>query len=53
MTEGTDKLNHITSGFDRSPVVSITRLKQSSRTTLAKDFASQCQGSWEKKFIHG
>ena len=45
MIERTDKLNHITSGFDRSPIVSITGLRQSGKTTLAKEFASQYQGS--------
>ena len=38
-------LNQIKSGFDRSPIVSITGLRQSGKTTLAKDFASQYQGS--------
>ncbi len=45
MIERTDKLNQIKSGFDRSPIVSITGLRQSGKTTLAKDFASQYQGS--------
>ncbi|MDA8991302.1 ATP-binding protein [Opitutales bacterium] len=43
MIERTEKLNHIKSGFDRSPVVSITGLRQSGKTTLAKEFASQYQ----------
>jgi predicted AAA+ superfamily ATPase len=51
MIERTDKLNHITSGFDRSPMVSITGLRQSGKTTLAKEFASHYQGSWEKKIL--
>ena len=45
MIKRTDKLNQIKSGFDRSPIVSITGLRQSGKTTLAKDFASQYQGS--------
>ena len=45
MIERSDKLNQIKSGFDRSPIVSITGLRQSGKTTLAKDFASQYQGS--------
>ena len=45
MIRRTDKLNQIKSGFDRSPIVSITGLRQSGKTTLAKDFASQYQGS--------
>jgi predicted AAA+ superfamily ATPase len=45
MIKRTDKLNHIKSGFDRSPIVSITGLRQSGKTTLAKDFASHYQGS--------
>lgn len=45
MIERADKLNHIKSGFDRSPIVSITGLRQSGKTTLAKHFASQYQGS--------
>jgi len=53
MSLRTDKLNHIKSCFARSPIVSITRLRQSGKTTLAKEFASQWQGSWEKKIIHG
>jgi uncharacterized protein len=40
-----DKLNHIKNGFNRSPIVSITGLRQSGKTTLAKEFASQHQGS--------
>ncbi len=45
MIKRTDKLNQIKSGFDRSPIVSITGLRQSGKTTLAKDFASQYQGA--------
>ncbi len=45
MIKRTDKLNQIKSGFDRSPIVSITGLRQSGKTTLAKDFASQYQGT--------
>ena len=45
MIKRTDKLKQIKSGFDRSPIVSITGLRQSGKTTLAKDFASQYQGS--------
>ncbi|MDC3336130.1 ATP-binding protein [Opitutales bacterium] len=45
MIKRSDKLNQIKSGFDRSPIVSITGLRQSGKTTLAKDFASQYQGS--------
>jgi predicted AAA+ superfamily ATPase len=45
MIKRTDKLNQIKSGFDRSPIVSITGLRQSGKTTLAKEFASQYQGS--------
>jgi predicted AAA+ superfamily ATPase len=45
MIKRTDKLSQIKSGFDRSPIVSITGLRQSGKTTLAKDFASQYQGS--------
>jgi len=45
MIKRIDKLNQIKSGFDRSPIVSITGLRQSGKTTLAKDFASQYQGS--------
>ena len=45
MIKRTEKLNQIKSGFDRSPIVSITGLRQSGKTTLAKDFASQYQGS--------
>ena len=45
MIERSDKLNQIKSGFDRSPIVSITGLRQSGKTTLAKEFASQYQGS--------
>jgi predicted AAA+ superfamily ATPase len=45
MIKRTDKLNHIKYGFDRSPIVSITGLRQSGKTTLAKDFASQYQGA--------
>jgi len=45
MIKRTDKLNQIKSGFDRSPIVSITGLRQSGKTTLAKDFSSQYQGS--------
>ena len=45
MIKRTDKLNHIKSCFDRSPIVSITGLRQSGKTTLAKDFASHYQGS--------
>ena len=45
MIKHTDKLNQIKSGFDRSPIVSITGLRQSAKTTLAKEFASQCQGT--------
>ena len=43
MIKHTDKLNQIKSGFDRSPIVSITGLRQSAKTTLAKEFASQYQ----------
>ena len=53
MIDRTDKLYHITSGFGRSPIMSITRLRQSGKTTLFKEFASHYQGSWEKKIIHG
>ncbi len=53
MSERTDKLNNIKSGFGRSPIVSITGLRQSGKTTLVKEFASHYQGSWEKKIIHG
>jgi uncharacterized protein len=45
MIERAKKLNHIKSGFDRSPIVSITGLRQSGKTTLAKDFMSQYQGT--------
>ena len=45
MIKRTDKLNQIKTGFDRSPIVSITGLRQSGKTTLAKEFASQYQGS--------
>ena len=38
MITHTDKLKDIESGFNRSPIVSITRLRQSGKTTLAKDF---------------
>jgi len=33
MIERTDKLYHITSGFGRSPIMSITGLRQSGKTT--------------------
>lgn len=33
MIERAKKLNHIKSGFDRSPIVSITGLRQSGKTT--------------------
>jgi predicted AAA+ superfamily ATPase len=45
MIERADKLNHIKDGFDRSPIVSITGLRQSVKTTLAKEFASHYQGA--------
>ncbi len=45
MIRRTEKLNHIKSGFDRSPIVSITGLRQSGKTTIAKDFTSQYQGT--------
>ena len=38
MIERADKPNHIKSGFDRSPVVSITGLKQSGKTTWLRNF---------------
>ena len=45
MIKHTDKLNQIKSGFDRSPIVSMIGLRQSGKTTLAKEFASQYQGT--------
>ncbi len=45
MIKRTDKLNQIKSGFDRSPIVSITGLGQSGKTISAKEFASPHQGS--------
>jgi predicted AAA+ superfamily ATPase len=45
MIKHTDKLNQIKSGFDRSLIVSITGLRQSAKTTFAKEFASQYQGT--------
>ena len=45
MIKRAEKLNQIKNGFDRSPIVSITGLRQSGKTTLAKEFASQYQGS--------
>ncbi len=45
MIEHTDKFNHIKCGFNRSPNVSITGLRQSGKTISAKEFASQYQGS--------
>jgi predicted AAA+ superfamily ATPase len=45
MIAHTDKLKDIESGFIRSQIVSITGFRQSVKTTLAKDFASQYQVS--------
>ena len=37
-----DKLNKIEQGFARASIVSITGLRQSGKTTLAKEYAGTC-----------
>ena len=44
MIERPSKLKEIKNGFDRSPIVSITGLRQSGKTTIAKEFASKFSG---------
>jgi len=44
MIDRPDKLKAIRDGFDRASIVSITGLRQSGKTTIAKEFASKFNG---------